>query len=85
MIREVSAEDVEIILGGETKCGETKMDILKFANSNWKCCEVDIGRYRDNISAQAAYCCAIKRTNIKTISAVRRNGKVYLVKKEVFE
>ena len=78
MIRKVSAEDVETIF-----CGETKRDIMKFAESNWKCCEVDIGRYRDNVSALAAYCNAIKRNNIETISAVRKNGKIYLVKKEV--
>lgn len=85
MIREVGAEDVEIVLGGKMKCGETTRDILKFAKSEWKCCEVDISRFKDNLSALSSYCNAVKQNNIKTISAVRRNGKIYLVKKEVFE
>lgn len=60
--------------------GRADNDIETFMRSEYPCCEIDTSDYKTPGSARATYEVHIKRKNLKSVRAVLRNGKLYLIK-----
>ncbi len=61
--------------------GQYSADVRAFIESGWECAEVDIGG-RDPGRAQAGIIMMLKRKGIDGIKVIRRNGRVYLVRRD---
>lgn len=77
MIKEIKIEDIP----GRKSIRDTIIpQIDEFHKSDWKACEVEIGKYKSVDSAKGAWSKAIKSSHYD-IEAVTRQGRLFLIKR----
>ena len=84
MIRKVDVSSVEEFMRGKRTYNRVSRDIIEFHESGWPVAEVDVSQYTNASSCAASYYQAARRMNVP-VTAIIRDGKAYLISKEVIE
>lgn len=82
MIKKANIADVMVSSVG-VRNPAVSNDIKEFLASDMDTAEVDIGRYKNTAAAAGSYNVAARR--IGGVKVMTRRGKLYLVKKDVWE